>query len=143
MVTALKAASLNDSQVFNLLGNYGAGTHTVVVNFLNDAWGGTATTDRNMYVMAMRYNGQNYPQNTASLMSNGPVSFQVGSAPSGADATLLWYNNTTYHSNTGGSWYAWNGSNWTQVAGDPRPTSANGATVTPRNGSLLDGSHNV
>jgi hypothetical protein len=180
--TTIARKASNDSQAFNLLGNYGAGTHTVVVNFLNDAWGGTTTTDRNMYVIAMRYNGQNYPQNTASLMSNGPVSFQVGSAPSGAGATLtpgngvvwdnsgnawtvtsgaiiqvngvnaaytanvatlLWYNNTIYHSNTGGSWYSWNGSNWTQVSGDPRPSSANGAMVTPGNGSLLDGSRNV
>ena len=50
------------------------------MNFLNDAYGGTAATDRNFYVTAMSFNGTNYPANTAALLAGGPVSFTVGSA---------------------------------------------------------------
>ena len=34
-----------------------AGTHDVAVSFLNDAWGGTVATDRNLYVNAVDANG--------------------------------------------------------------------------------------
>ncbi|MCO6418393.1 hypothetical protein JYK14_19815 [Siccirubricoccus sp. KC 17139] len=30
-------------------GDWAAGNHPVAVNFLNDAYGGTATTDRNLH----------------------------------------------------------------------------------------------
>ena len=56
-------------------GDWAAGAHTVSVNFLNDAWGGTAATDRNLYVDAATYNGAAVPGATASLMSAGPASF--------------------------------------------------------------------
>ena len=54
------------------------------MNFLNDAYGGTAATDRNLYVAAMSFNGTNYPANTASLLSAGPVSFTI---PASSTAT--------------------------------------------------------
>ena len=54
-----------------------AGTHDVAVSFLNDAWGGTAATDRNLYVNAIDANGQALPGTAASLMSTGTQHFSV------------------------------------------------------------------
>ncbi|WP_256476475.1 carbohydrate-binding domain-containing protein [Siccirubricoccus soli] len=34
---------------FTVKGDWAAGNHPVAVNFLNDAYGGTATTDRNLH----------------------------------------------------------------------------------------------
>ena len=45
-VTASHGAG--QSQAFTFKGNFGSGKHTVAVSFLNDAWGGTAATDRNL-----------------------------------------------------------------------------------------------
>ena len=39
----------------------------VAVNFLNDAWGGTPATDRNLYVNAITYNGTNTNQSTTLM----------------------------------------------------------------------------
>ena len=71
-----------------LSGAWGGGAHAVIVNFLNDAWGGTATTDRNLYVDGISYNGTAVPNGSASLMSAGPVSFSVPASASHSPATL-------------------------------------------------------
>lgn len=42
-------------------GSFGAGPHSVAVDFLNDAWGGTANTDRNLYVQSATLNGTLMP----------------------------------------------------------------------------------
>lgn len=68
-------------QVFDVLGNWGSGTHTITVDFLNDAWGGSAATDRNAYVDGLSYDGATYSPDTAALHVDGPVSFSVGSGP--------------------------------------------------------------
>jgi hypothetical protein len=46
-----------------------AGTHDVAVSFLNDAYGGTAATDRNLYVQAIDANGAAMPGTAASLLT--------------------------------------------------------------------------
>jgi hypothetical protein len=46
------------------------------VNFLNDAWGGTAATDRNLYVNGVTYNGTATGQ-TAALTVTGAKNFTV------------------------------------------------------------------
>jgi hypothetical protein len=43
------------SQTFTFKGNWEPGAHTVAVSFLNDAYGGTASTDRNLYVNDITY----------------------------------------------------------------------------------------
>jgi hypothetical protein len=53
------------------------GAHTVVVNFLNDAYGGTPSTDRNLYVDGMTLNGQAVPNGSATLLGGGPVSLNI------------------------------------------------------------------
>ena len=37
--------------------------------------------------------------------------------------TLLWYQGNIYVGSTVGTWWQWNGSGWTQIAGDPRTGS--------------------
>ena len=46
--TALHAAAVSQNFIFK--GDWAPGKHTVTVNFLYDAWGGTPATDRNLYV---------------------------------------------------------------------------------------------
>ncbi len=72
--TALHA--FGTSQTFTFMGDWGVGAHTVTVNLLNDAYGGTPATDRNLYVNAISYDGTASGQK-AALMSTGPKSFSV------------------------------------------------------------------
>ena len=66
--TALHASG--QSQNITLTGNFGPGPQTVAVQFINDAWGGTAATDRNLYVNSITYDGTTTAVNTP-LYSNG------------------------------------------------------------------------
>ncbi len=52
---ALHRAGETDAVTLN--GGWGAGAHTVTVDFLNDAYSGTAETDRNLYVDGIAFNG--------------------------------------------------------------------------------------
>ncbi len=57
--TALHAAG--QKQTFNVLGSFGSGNHNVSINFINDAFGGTPTTDRNLYVDGATIDGNTVP----------------------------------------------------------------------------------
>lgn len=72
-VTVLHASGT--SQDFTFTGSFGAGPHDVGVSFLNDAWGGTAATDRNLYVNSANFDGHSYAG--AALLSNGTAHFTV------------------------------------------------------------------
>jgi hypothetical protein len=74
-VTALN--SQGATQEFDYGLNLAAGSHTVTVSFINDAWGGTASTDRNLYVNNVLYNGASYLSAQHPLDSNGSVSISV------------------------------------------------------------------
>ena len=54
------------------------GAHVVSVGFLNDAWGGTADTDRNLYVGTASVGGMAASESSAVLWSNGTAAFHVG-----------------------------------------------------------------
>ena len=56
--TASAWHSAGQSDTLTLKGDWAAGAHQVSVEFLNDAWGGTSETDRNLYVEGAAYNGQ-------------------------------------------------------------------------------------
>ena len=56
-----------------------AGSHSLVVTFTNDAWGGTAATDRNLYVDAISFNGIDLGKQ-AALLSAGDANFTFTSA---------------------------------------------------------------
>ena len=65
-----------------------AGTHSVGVSFLNDAWGGTAQTDRNLYLDGATLGGQAVPDAAAPLYWNQTVTFQVA-APAAASSLAV------------------------------------------------------
>ena len=50
--------------------------HSVVVRFLNDAWGGTVETDRNLYVEDIRLNGVSTGHH-AEMFTSGDVTFAL------------------------------------------------------------------
>jgi Ca-dependent carbohydrate-binding module xylan-binding len=75
-VSALHSTS--DTNLFLLTGSWGPGPHNVQIQFTNDAYGGTATTDRNLYVGSIAYDGTTYGNTTATMDSTGTDSFEVG-----------------------------------------------------------------
>lgn len=77
---ALHSAGAHD--VLQLHGDWGAGQHTASVAFLNDAWGGTPGTDRNLYVDSMSYDGAAVPGGHAALYSPGSKDFTFSDAGS-------------------------------------------------------------
>jgi len=99
--TALHASGQDTVTVH---GDFAAGSHSIAVQFLNDAWGGTASTDRNLYFEAASYNGAALVPDDTTLMSSndtGRISFSaaVSGTPlpgststdigSGADSVVL------------------------------------------------------
>ncbi|MCO6418392.1 hypothetical protein JYK14_19810, partial [Siccirubricoccus sp. KC 17139] len=76
----LTAKALHDSGASDLVtvqGSWGPGDHTLAVKFLNDAYGGTADTDRNLHVDAVSYDAKALAAGTASLMSAGEAHFTL------------------------------------------------------------------
>ena len=64
-------------QDFAFAGSFGAGPHDVAVTFLNDAYGGSAATDRNLYVNAINLDSQHQNLGVA-MYGNGTQHFKVG-----------------------------------------------------------------
>jgi hypothetical protein len=79
-VTALHGAGA--SEAFTFKGNFGVGPHDLAISFLNDAYGGTPSMDRNLYVNGATYDGAQVPQAAATLYTNSTVHFPMGAAPS-------------------------------------------------------------
>ncbi|GAA0579817.1 hypothetical protein GCM10009416_17790 [Craurococcus roseus] len=85
-LTAGALRGSGEADTVTVRGDWGPGDHTVSVAFLNDAWGGTADTDRNLYVEGISYNGAALPGATAVFEREGSQSFAFtdtggGSAP--------------------------------------------------------------
>jgi len=78
--TAMASHASGADQAFTVEGSFGVNQHTVGVNFLNDAYGGTSQTDRNLYVDAASYDGTTVSPDTLRLMSGGMQSLKVGTA---------------------------------------------------------------
>ncbi len=76
-LTTTAAHSSGRADTINVLGNWAAGPHTVTVNFLNDAYGGTPDTDRNLYLDAATYNGGTASVASLALYAGGPQSFSL------------------------------------------------------------------
>ena len=68
---------VDGSQTFNLGGAFGNGPHAVAISFINDIYGGTASTDRNLFVDGIDVNGTHAAGTGAMLASNGTASFNV------------------------------------------------------------------
>lgn len=80
IATTQQVVALHSSgawQDLTFAGDFGAGPHTVGVQFTNDAYGGTPTTDRNLYVNGIDVNGQHYGSGVTTLFSNGSATFKV------------------------------------------------------------------
>jgi len=136
--TATASHSAGATQDLSIAGTWGAGPHAIGVSFINDAYGGSASTDRNLYVDQITYDGQ---------------------AAAGAPATLLWSRTASFAA--AGSKVltlhlaedAWNGDAQYSVSIDGKAIAATG-TVTASNGlgqsqavtvqaALAVGSHDV
>ncbi len=75
--TATALNSQGQSQGIGLRAMLSAGAHDVGVSFLNDAWGGTPATDRNLYVKGIDVAGSPQIGSAAALMGASTEHFQV------------------------------------------------------------------
>lgn len=74
ILTASALKGSGQSQLVNVMGDW-SGAHKVSVNFLNDAWGGTPTTDRNLYVNSATIDGVAVPGSSLALYAAGAQGF--------------------------------------------------------------------
>jgi hypothetical protein len=63
------------SQEFDIGGTFAAGVHTVDVTFLNDAWGRSPITDRNLYVNGAAIDGHAIAGSGLTLLADGTKGF--------------------------------------------------------------------
>jgi hypothetical protein len=102
-MTASALHASGDSNVFTLTGNWASGSHQVAIQFLNDAYGGSASLDRNLYVNAIAFNGQTESGTSAALYSTSTQTFSVGgsvAAASGpADTVTVHLSEDAYNGN--------------------------------------------
>jgi|GEM_PF-3038578 len=93
-MTANALHSSGDGEVFVLNGNWGSGVQQVALSFINDAYGGSCNTDRNLYVNSIAYDGTTYANTAASLYSNGTSTLAVGgsTATTASPADVLTLN---------------------------------------------------
>ena len=75
-VTASHAAHAEQSITIDVAG-LSTGTHLVGLSFINDAWGGTVNTDRNLYLDSVQLNGIDQRVST-EIDTWGTASFQLG-----------------------------------------------------------------
>jgi Ca2+-binding RTX toxin-like protein len=71
VLTATTPHSSGTFEDFTFTGTFGDHPHTIAINFVNDAWGGTASTDRNLYVGGIEFNGVHYAGQTAQNNADG------------------------------------------------------------------------
>jgi beta-glucanase (GH16 family) len=116
--TATASHAAGQWQDVTLTGDFGTGPHDVAINFINDAWGGSDSTDRNLYVQSVTLNGETV-QGTSAIndAANGHVV---------SDAAAMDINGTALFHTTG-----------TTVT-DPGTgdTGSTGGTTTPTDGTL-------
>jgi len=78
--TATASHAAGVSQDFEFHAAFGPGSHEVLVDYLNDAWGGSAQADRNLYVDAASYNGSLVPSGNLDLTRGGARTLTVPKA---------------------------------------------------------------
>ena len=84
--TASANHALGETEAVVVEGNFGSGRCDVEVSFLNDAYDGTPSTDRNLYVDGIDLNGIANPGAEATMFSAGPARLRVTDAlPAGPD----------------------------------------------------------
>ena len=140
--TATALRSSGSTQAFNVKGNFAVGAHAVSVEFLNDAWGGTSTTDRNLYVQSATINNVAVPSSHLSLMGAGAQSIAFQEAAPGPDRLTLsmsedaWLGDANYTVSVDGK----------QLAGTYTATASHAAGVTTQQtftGNWGKGAHTI
>ena len=106
--TAAASHGSGHTEIFNVLGTFGTGSHTAAVNFLNDAWGGSPSTDRNLYVDSAALDGAPVAGASLTLLSGGPQSFAFGTAASNDTLAIgisedAWNGDAQYNVSVDGS----------------------------------------
>ena len=76
--TATASHASGQSQTVTFNGNWGSGAHKVSVNYLNDVYGGTSSTDRNLYVTGASYDNITASNASRSFYAGGTQSLTVG-----------------------------------------------------------------
>ena len=76
-LTAHASHAANQSDTVTVSGDWATGDHKVSINFLNDAYDGTASTDRNLYVDSATYNCAAVSGSKISLMGVGAQTINV------------------------------------------------------------------
>ncbi|WP_276082290.1 carbohydrate-binding domain-containing protein, partial [Methylobacterium sp. GC_Met_2] len=75
--TAHAAHAAGQSDTLTVKGDFGPGDHAVSISFLNDFYGGSASTDRNLYVDGASYDGMTVAHSGLSLPNTGSQQFTV------------------------------------------------------------------
>ena len=78
---------LGQTQTMSFMVQLSGGPHTASVEFVNDAWGGTAATDRNLYIDAINIGGQHVATG-ATLYANGTQTFTLPAASTTTSGAL-------------------------------------------------------
>ena len=84
-VTASHAAGAQQQLTFT--GAWGPGPHTVAVKYLNDAYGGSSSTDRNLYLTSAQYDGAAYTDLDEGMYSAGETAQVTVQAPGSSGAS--------------------------------------------------------
>ena len=82
ILTATASHAAGQSQTVTLQGTFGTGQHTVGVNFLNDAYGGTTATDSIVDGTTLTQGAALMSSGTQSFIVGTPSTVTVGSGPS-------------------------------------------------------------
>ena len=77
-LTATASHAAGQTQDVTLTGAFGITAHTIGVQFLNDAWGGTPQTDRNLYIDGMTFDGTAVASSGRIQDANGIATVQLG-----------------------------------------------------------------
>ena len=127
--TAGASHAAGADQTFSFDGYFGPGSHTVTVTFLNDAWGGTASTDRNLFVDGVTYEGSNTNQ-SAALYSDGSQTFAISG---GTAKPTVSPSGTTIKSSSAAPIIDQNGNAWSlvQSASNGLQIAVNGTVDAP------------
>lgn len=72
--TTAASHAAGQHEMLEIRGDFGAGSHRLAIRFLDDAWGGTAEKDRNLYVDSLAFNGVDLHRH-AALTSAGDAVF--------------------------------------------------------------------
>ena len=87
--TATASHSAGATENVTIKGDWGPGAHQIGISFINDAYGGTPETDRNLYVDSLSYNGRLSVPPSAAFYSGGTTQFDIPSAAPTTKLTLL------------------------------------------------------